>query len=367
LSAVEPTLFPEGQYHHGTALIMLLDGANPKFFAVFTNTDETAGGDVTKQYESTLIRLTMAGTGLLLYDIHIDVGVNTTGIHPFMDGPTQKVLLPAIGGVQNPGISTSPDSVTNGILSVLYVAEAFADDWDEDTLYQIVNGDGDDGDPEEDPGGSKPPSVTREGSYDIHSVAVSDDGRWAYLVTLSYNTAAYLSCWRLYSMNLPAILTHTGSRSISDLVDAHLLAPVDAGFDEPTGYYFEAVVLNAGGAEGRSLWFMIGNRIRVSSLKDYTYVIKEIDAGSGGTLYSPAFNLDCADLIGALLIPPLLAEEEKAPAAPKKKIKAPPNTRLARLRGLANTVKAAAARAARAAAAAREAPPAAEDEDKEGK
>jgi hypothetical protein len=140
---------------------------------------------------------------------------------------------------------------------------------------------------------------------------------------------------------------------------------VDSGFDEPTGYYYEAVVLNAfvgttnDPVDRRSLWFMIGNRIRVSDLKDYTLVIKEIDAGSGGSIYSPAFHINSADLIGALLLP-TPTEEEQA-----EKKKAPPNTQLSRLRGLANSVKIAAARAARTAAATREAPPAAQGSEED--
>jgi hypothetical protein len=116
---------------------------------------------------------------------------------------------------------------------------------------------------------------------------------------------------------------------------------VDAGFDEPTAFYGEAVILNAGKAnpavpgdpDRRSLWFMIGNRIRVSALKDYSYVIKEIDAGSGGSLYSPGFNINSADLIGEMIY-------QSTKNASK-------NTRLGRLRGLAKSVRAAKARAVR--------------------
>jgi hypothetical protein len=209
-------------------------------------------------------------------------------------------------------------------------------------------------------GGENSPPVTRKGSYDIHSVAVSEDGQWAYLLTLNYRTGEYLSCWRIYAMNLPALLTPTGSKDISDLVDAHLLVPVDAGFDEPTAFYFEAVVLNAGTPvpdpnnplilteDKRTLWVMIGNRIRVSAITDYTYVIKEITAGSSGSLYSPGFNINSADLIGELIYQYY------------KNIS--PNTRLGRLRGLAKSVQAAKAAAARAVAASREAP---EEEEEE--
>jgi hypothetical protein len=323
---VESVLNPESEFHHGTTLITLPDALDePVFFALYSNTDEDSAGDVEEQNQSTLVRLTLKEDGTLAIQQSINVPPNATGLHPFVYEDKLYIIIPSIGGIQNA-------SITNGIKSAVTMLPAFAPSWAGALKYLIVG----------DPHKEKAEYLTPEQAYDVHGIAFSEDGNWAYLLTMSYNTSDYLTCWRVYAMDLLGILekesTSPADDEIHELVDAHLLVPVGSGFDEPTAYYCELIFENPEKDEdgknkgpGR-LWFLNGDRIRVSAGNDFTHVIKEITSGSGGNLYSPTFHINSADLLGEML----------NQAARRNAV----NTRLGRLSHLAQAVYTAKAKAA---------------------
>jgi hypothetical protein len=307
-----------GDCHHGTALLPMADpdGA-PYVFGLFSNTAEDGEGWITTHYESTLVRCTVTdpNAAALSYDASALVGTNSIDMDKYTYLDIDYILISAIGGrLDNNGF-------TNAGSSHMAMVDAFDVEAGFDNMKYMIQGDG----------GDVPQPVTQEGTYDVHFLAVTEDGSNALLGTLSYDEA-YRACWRYYTADLAGLAYRAtdpnNDVSISTLVDLNLLTPVDSGFEEEAGYYWEGAMLNA----GNQLWTMKGNSIRVCAADDYNALIKEINAGNG-TLYDTAFNINFLDLIGELLY----QEEEPAKKKPVKLRR----TRLGKHRMLARHVRAA--------------------------
>jgi hypothetical protein len=266
---------------HGQALLVLTaPNGNTYLYALF-NTDNGAGASYSA---STLMRYRVdPSTGALTNLASITLaGFNAQALVPApgtADGI--GILIPSVGGRQQAG-------TTNGPASLLEYVPAFATFSSGLTIAFT---------------GDASASVTPTGTYDIRGVAVSEDGKRAYLVTVTYN-ASYLTCWRLYQTTVDKIfgITTPASKTLSDAVDDSTLIAVDstASRDGDPGYYWEIQYENAETQTNGRLWFVKGSPIRISLGNDYS-VFKLFDAGSGGPLYSPSFNVNSADLIGEMI------------------------------------------------------------------
>jgi hypothetical protein len=206
----------------------------------------------------------------------VTVGRNASALVPALDTASGTVvLIPALGGPQQAG-------TTNGTDSNLIIVPAFGG-FGRPTIALT---------------GDTAGSVSSAGTYDIRGVAVSEDGA-TYLLTGTYNSG-YNTLWRLYKTTINAILSATAKTPLSA---AAFLQPVDSTADtingDPGNYWEVQYENNATPANGR-LWFVKGSPIRISLGGNYA-AFKLIDAGSGGSLYSPAFNVNSADLIGEMI------------------------------------------------------------------
>ncbi|MDR2444653.1 MAG: hypothetical protein LBD44_01765 [Spirochaetaceae bacterium] len=297
-----------GEYHHGTALLPMYH-YNAKtseeelfVFGLYSNTAEDGEGNVTTQYDSTLVRckVTSEVNATLVYDASALVGANSTDMDKYTYDGDDYILISAIGGIQ-----AKPGDLTNGGASCVYMVKAFAEEADFDDMTEIIEGDG----------GDIPQPVTPNGTYDVHYLVVSEDGLNALLGTLTYDEAVR-ACWRYYRANLAGIVEWVNSGkgnavNISKLVEEGLLIEVDSGFRDEAGYYWEGAFLNA----ANQLWTMKGNGIRICSASDYSALIKEINAGNG-TLYDSTFNINLLNLIGEMLYQPA-AKDRAMRGAPR--------------------------------------------------
>jgi hypothetical protein len=269
-------------YAHGAAILSMTDSTGTYIYGLFTVAQNNASGYPSVYTASALVRYAVDASGNLVKPAATEVGLNATALVPVSSVSTKTtpdtILVPAIGGPQQAG-------TTNGVASSLSVVTAFTGFPDKATAPIAFTGD-------------TAGSVTPTGAYDIKGAAASEDGAYAYLLTVT-NTAGYLTDWRLYQTTVAAIIGTAGSPlTLSAAVTAGTLTAIDstanAGGDD--GYYWEVQYEdNATAANGR-LWFVKGSPIRISLGSDYT-TPKLIDAGSGGPLYSPAFNVNSADLI----------------------------------------------------------------------
>jgi hypothetical protein len=263
-------------YAHGASILALTDSADSQvyLYCLFTlATADSSGYD-----NSVVVRYSVdSSTGALSGAIATTVGKNATALVPAPDGSDIAILIPAIGGEQNGGTTNGPASILNIITDVF------------DTPMSATNAFT----------GDAAGDVTPTGNYDIHSVAVSEDGLYAFLLTVTYSSN-YLTNWRLFQTTVANIL-NGGGQALSDAVAAGLLVDVDSTAnpgDGDAGYYWDLQYENAD-TIGR-LWFVKGSPIRISMGNGYS-VYKLIDAGSGGPLYSPEFNVNSADLIGEMI------------------------------------------------------------------
>jgi hypothetical protein len=332
-----------GEYHHGTALLAMVNPKNLSLhvFGTYSNTAETSEGWVITQYQSTLVDCIVSDEDAAELDYLRSslAGINVTDMDKYTWGEDEDedeedyLLLSAVGGTQG------YDGLTNAGNSCVNMVKAFADNEAAfDNLTPIIQGDG----------GDTPRPVTKNGAYDTHFLVISADGKHAYLGTLSYDEQVR-ACWRYYKANLAGIAQRASNPyndvTISTLVELGLLVPVDSGFEDEAGYYWEGAMINAAG----QAWMIKGNSIRISLISDYSVLIKEINAGNG-TLYDSAFNINSLGTIGDSLYPP-----EEAPPPGKAAIR---SIRLGKHRMLAlharvarNAAKARAAEIARTKAA----------------
>jgi hypothetical protein len=265
-------------YAHGASILALTNGEDTYLYCLFTlATADSSGYD-----NSVVVRYSVdSSTGALTYVDVTTVGKNATALVPAPGGSDGvSILVPAIGGEQNGGTTNGTDSNLSVITDVFGAPVAT-------TAFT----------------GDAAGSVTPTGNYDIHSVAVSEDGLYAYLLTITYS-ANYLTNWRLFQTTVANILkpvTAETPQTLSEAVAAGLLVDVDSTAnpdDGDAGYYWDLQYENAD-TIGR-LWFVKGSPIRISMGNGYS-VYKLIDAGSGGPLYSPEFNVNSADLIGEMI------------------------------------------------------------------
>jgi hypothetical protein len=275
-----PVTPPANSYVHGAALLVLTNGNATYLYALF-NIDNGSGGSY---QSSVLVRYSVnTSTGALTNPMSVTLaGLNAQALVPApstADGTA--ILIPSIGGSQGAGN-------TNGTASTLEYVPAFGG-FETTKRQTAFTGDGT---PQQTP-------VTPTGTYDIRGVAVSEDGAYAYLLT-GTGAANYTGTfWRLYQTTVANILSSVNI----PLSTASVLNPVDSTVDTANGdpgYYWEVQYENASPATNGRLWFVKGSPIRISLGNNYS-TFKLIDAGSGGPLYSPAFNVNSADLIGEMI------------------------------------------------------------------
>jgi hypothetical protein len=130
-------------------------------------------------------------------------------------------------------------------------------------------------------------------TYDIKSVAFSEDGLYGYLLCLTYD-ANYAPCWKIYQTDAAKILA-AASVSISDAVTGSILTAFP-GQDSATGNDWELLYENAADPANGRLWFVQGTVIQVSK-RDYS------DPHDFEYLYdvSAVGYVNSADLIGEMI------------------------------------------------------------------
>jgi hypothetical protein len=271
-------------YAHGAAILSMTDSTGTYLYGLFTVAENNASGYPSVYTASALVRYTVdPNTGDLVKPFATEVGLNATALDPVSSVSTtttpDTILVPAIGGTQQYG-------TTNGVASSLSVVGAFGGFPIGATAPIAFTGDA-----------AGP--VTPTGAYDIKGAAASEDGAYAYVLTAT-NTGGYLTNWRLYQTTVAAIIGVAGSPlTLSAAVTAGTLTAIDSTANPSSGddgYYWEVQYENNATAANGRLWFVKGSPIRISLGSDYT-TPKLIDAGSGGPLYSPAFNVNSGDLI----------------------------------------------------------------------
>jgi hypothetical protein len=276
-------------YPHGAAILSLTDTSNSAtyVYGLFTMAENDPDSGYPINYNpSSLVRYTVdpENPGALIEPLTVSVGANANALVP-VPGSTGadsfSVLVTAIGGIQDTG-------TTNGTDSSLSVVPAFADFPDGETAQIAFTGDA-----------TGP--VTPDGAYDFKGAAVSEDGAYAYLLTATYSKE-YLYNWRLYQTTAAKIIaaTEEETQTLSEAVAAGVLVDLDSTADPVNGdpgVEWEIQYENAADPIIGRLWFVKGSPIRISMGNSYS-VFKIFDAGSGGPLYSPAFYVNSADLIG---------------------------------------------------------------------
>jgi hypothetical protein len=276
-----------GDFVHGSAILSLTDdeSGTTYLYGLFAVAQYANGSSIPTSYSaSALVQYQVdPDTGALSNPVAVEVGPNATALVPAPNANPEEthdamaILVPAIGAPQQYG-------TTNGTASVLSVVQAFASF--SSTPVTAFTGD-------------TAGAVTAAGTYDIKGVTVSADGAYVYLLTVT-NSATYTTFWRLYQTTAAKILGITSSETLSAAVTNSDLAVLDStagGSNGDPGYYWEVQYENnAAAADGR-LWFVKGSPIRISLGSSYG-TFKLFDAGSGGPLYSPSFNVNSADLIG---------------------------------------------------------------------
>ncbi|MDR1248304.1 MAG: hypothetical protein LBK63_03280 [Treponema sp.] len=298
------TQLTANDYPHGAAILILTDNDTgfTYLYALFA-VAQNSGGYPASYSASALVRYTVntddedPNAGALSDPFATQVGLNAKALVPAPNpapdpeqGQDAKVILvPAIGG-------TEPYGTTNGTASNLSVVQAFAN-------FPILPTGSPDAAPVAFTGDPAPSgTLSSTDNYDIRGAAVSDDadGTYAYLLTATYSAAGTTAFWRLYQTTAATILGITSSETLSTAVtNSHLTAKdatADATNGDP-GYYWEVQYENNATVANGRLWFVKGSPIRISLGSTYG-TFKLIDAGSGGPLYSPAFNVNSADLIG---------------------------------------------------------------------
>jgi hypothetical protein len=273
---------------HGASILTLTDKSDPDKPVTYLYALFGVGGYPAGYSASALVRYEVISTGALSVSTATEVGANAMALVPAPNNasplPTGQdamvVLVPAIGGIQQ-------GAVTNGIASNLSVAQAFTNFPDGETAPVAFTGDP-----------IPSPAIFPQGNYDIKGVAVSDDGNNAYLLTATYS-AGYLYNWQIFQTTAAKIIA-ASDETLSAAITARDLVLLDATVDidngDPGVEWEIQYENNATAANGR-LWFVKGSPIRISLGNAYT-TFTLFDAGSGGPLYSPAFNVNSADLIG---------------------------------------------------------------------
>jgi hypothetical protein len=277
-------------YAHGAAILILTNGGETYLYALFTVAQNGSGGYPESYSPSALVQYQVnTTTGALTFLAATEVGANATALVPAPNSsptiPVQDamaILVPAIGGVQGP-------AVTQGTASSLSVVPAFATLGAAPTAPVAFTGDP-----------IPSPAIFPAGNYDIKSMAVSDDGNYAYLLTATYSSG-YLYNWGLFQTTAAKIIAAaTATQTLSAAVTAGTLVNLDSTADIANGdpgVEWELQYENAASPTIGRLWFVKGSPIRISMGNSYS-AFTLFNAGSEGPLYSPAFNVNSADLIG---------------------------------------------------------------------
>jgi hypothetical protein len=282
-TAVTP---PSGYYAHGSAILSLTNGSITYLYGLFAIAEYAGGSSTPTSYNpSVLVQYRVnPSTGALVLLATVSVGPNATALVPAPNSiagqDAMAILVPAIGDIQKYG-------TTNGTASVLSVVQAFGNFGKTAVRVAFT------GDP------IPSPAIFPAGNYDIKGVTVSADGAYVYLLTVT-NSAAYTTFWRLYQTTAAKILGIASSETLSAAVTNGDLTVLDSTADTTNGdpgYYWEVQYENNATAANGRLWFVKGSPIRISLGSAYG-TFKLFDAGSGGPLYSPSFNVNSADLIG---------------------------------------------------------------------
>jgi hypothetical protein len=280
----------------GAALIALTDnsGTTPAtyLYAAYNFLTPASPEKPTTYAPGVIVRYTVdPGTGVIdeTSGTYVTTGLNLQGLVPALGGPDGiSILVPCIGGIQR------SDDKTNGAASTLHRVPAFSGFIQANSIAALT-GDS----------SSAAPALTVPGSYDVKSVAVSEDGL-AYLLCETEDSE-FDTWWKLYKTTAAAILGSTGT-TILDAVSSHTLKQVDAGVGSK-GYEWNLMYENADPGSNGRLWFVRGTPIQVSRGKKYR--IKELF--DTGILYPAAEdpedplaaltfkNVNSADLIGEMI------------------------------------------------------------------
>jgi hypothetical protein len=191
---------------------------------------------------SWLVRLKKNASGIFVYDIHTDVGMNAQAIIPVTGSNGKSLFVPALGGIQH-------DGSTNGENSTIHVAAPFvaADDFEAEELVK----------------GDNAPSTPA--TFDIAAIAASVNGT-VYILTFTFASGYSALNWKLYKTTVDQLLD-AGDTNLSVLEElpnntnpGRILTVAAQG---PTGgidgygglNYWNIVMENGSAAAGNRLWF----------------------------------------------------------------------------------------------------------------
>jgi hypothetical protein len=229
----------------GQAIIALSDGGTNYLYALYTVSSDPSD----HQDPGILVRLTVDASGAPAYDTKTQVGPNPQEIIPVTpSGSGTQLLIPAIGGIQNPG-------ATNGILSNIISVPAFAASPWPAAATVLVTGNA---------------STGPTPAYDFHSIAAAlrpDDNGFVYILTIDYAAGYKGTDWALYRttvshlLGLAAIVAPTIAQAGFTLVDSG---------NEPSGYFWSILFENGEIAANDRLWFFRGTPLLVTPALVYT-------------------------------------------------------------------------------------------------
>jgi hypothetical protein len=226
----------------GQAIIALAYGGGTYIFALYIDSDPAG-----QSYgNSILVKLTVSNDGTLAYKDKIEgLGLNAQSIHPvtLSDGTT-RLLIPAIGGMQQGGYTNLSESVINSV-------EPFATPLAASVLLQ---------------GDNPTPSPA---TYDFRELAASfraDDNGNVFILTATFD-AKYNQNWILYKAKAASLLK-LANTSISAAVTSGVLSRVDSGQGDP-GYFWDILYENGDGPANDRLWLVKGAPIYVTLADSY--------------------------------------------------------------------------------------------------
>jgi hypothetical protein len=170
--------------------------------------------------------------GVLTYDTKVYVGKNPQELVPVMD----KLLIPAIGGMQKAGASNT----TNTNISCVSTFGSWSG-------Y----------------GGTAPILVTgdQSGTYDFKAIGASyrQDGQgWVYILMLINNAGFVSTNWQLYRIKIVDLLALNNVNIGS--IPAGKIAMIDWGEEDP-GWFWELLYETADTSTKDRLWFFRGSAI----------------------------------------------------------------------------------------------------------
>jgi hypothetical protein len=269
----------------GQAIIALTPASgSASLFVLFTVSRVNATNPADLEHDSgILVRLNVDNNGDYVFNAKVTVGLNPQELVPVAKtNGDSYLLIPAVGGMQNAGLS-------NGTESNITCVSSFGDweDYEEEVAPILLTGD-------------------EDGTYDFHDLGASyraDNNGVVYILTLIYAAGYAGTNWQLYRITV-ADLLGLNKQTIGEAITAGKLTLIDWGEEDP-GYFWQLLYETGSDVNNDRLYFFRGSALMVCPAKAYPahpvtpvppdnsyryFGIGERDGDIGGV------NVDWADL-----------------------------------------------------------------------